>query len=263
MKKANDNLVFSVPSEDQLRFKALCEADESAIPPESVGIGTYNEKRIHRILKKFVCDDESCFEIKLGRYVADVLVDGRITEIQTAGFAPLEKKIRFYLENTDCKITVIHPMIAEKQIIRTDKESGELIRAKRSPKHQTPIDALPELLYVSEFIGNERLEIKLFMIRADEYRYSERMRYNKKGKYDNDIIPRELIEIYTVSSADDIRALIPESLRSEQHRTSELAKPLGCDGRRLYRALSCLINLKIFNKITNGKRSFVYEYTKG
>ena len=260
MKNTINSPKAQVQTSEQIRFKALCEADEAAIPPESVGIGTYNEKRIHRILKRFVCDNEACFEIKLGRYVADVLEDDRITEIQTAGFTPLEKKIRFYLDNTDCKITVIHPMIAEKQIIRTDKESGELIRAKRSPKHQTPLDVLPELLYVSEFIGNERVEIDLFMIRADEYRYSERMRYNKKGKYDNDIIPRELIDVYTIRSVDDIRALIPESLRDAPHRTAEISKILGYDGRRLYRALSCLVNLQILHKIPTGKKVVLYEF---
>ena len=113
-------------SEEQKRFISLCAEDESALPPESIGLGTYNEKRIHRILKKFVCDDENCHEVKLGRYVADVLESNRITEIQTAGFTSLNAKIRFYLENTDYNVTVIHPMIAEKTIIRADKESGEL-----------------------------------------------------------------------------------------------------------------------------------------
>ena len=247
-------------SEKKNRFSSLCTEDEAASPPESVGIGTYNEKRIHRILKKFVCEDESCHEVKIGRYVADVLKDGQITEIQTAGFTSLNAKIRFYLENTDYNITVIHPMIAEKTIIRTNKGTGELIRTKRSPKHLKPIDALPELIYISEFLDKPRFEIKFLMIRADEYRYSEKIRYRKKGAYDNDIVPRELIDISTVRSANDIKDLVPSGLRDAPHRAAELSSALGMKGRKLYRALACLTALGILKKIPEGTRGYIYEF---
>lgn len=249
-----------VRSEEQERFARLCAEDEAAMPPEAFGIGTYNEKRIHRIVKRFVCDDERCFEIKVGRYVADVLEGGRITEIQTASFSSLTDKIRFYLEHTDYHITVLHPMIADKKIIRTDKESGELIRTKRSPKHLKPADALPELLYIAEFIGDPRFEIRFLMIRADEYRYSEKMRYRKKGAYDNDVVPRELMYAETVRSVDDVRSFFPLELRDTVYRASDIGKALGLGGRKLYRALGCLTALGIIEKIPDGKRTYVYKY---
>ena len=245
------------------RFESLCAEDESISPPESVGIGTCNEKRIHRIIKRFVCSDENCFETKIGRYVADVLCGNEITEIQTASFANLIPKIRFYLENTDHNITVIYPMIAEKKIIRADRESGELIRTKRSPKHLSPPDALPELMYISEFIGEPRLEIKLLMIRADEYRYSEKIRYRNKGAYDNDVIPRELIGAYIIRSADDIRDIVPAGARDDNgHRAAELEKIFGYGGRKLYRAIGCLLKLGILKKVTEGKKNVKYYFDR-
>lgn len=262
MKKDNKNISSEQNcSEEQKKFASLCAEDETALPPESVGIGTYNEKRIHRIIKKFVCDDESCFEVKVGRYVADVLKDGHITEIQTAGFQSLTSKIGYYLESTDLHVTLIHPLIAQKRIVRADKESGELFYAKTSPKHQKPSDALPELLYVAEFIGNPRFEIKLFMISADEYRYSEKMRYRKKGAYDNDIILRELLSTELIDE-NAIRDLVTPSLRDGTHSASDFGKALGMSGRRLYRALACLVKLNILEKIPAGKRSYKYRYVK-
>ena len=261
-----NNTIFSpknpdIPTEKN-RFLTLCIEDESFSPPESSGIGTCNEKRIHRIIKKLVCDDESCFEIKVGRYVADVLCGNRITEIQTASFSNLIPKIRFYLENTDLDITVIYPLVAEKTLIRADKESGELIRRSRSPKHLSPVDALAELLYVSEFIGNPRFEIKLLMIRADEYRYSEKIRYRKKGAYDNDVIPRELLDVCFIRSADDVADIVPAGARDDNgHRAAELEKIFGYRGRKLYRALTCLVNLGIFQKVAEGKKNVKYYFT--
>ena len=259
--KRNTKIISSekIYSEEQKKFACLCAEDEKALPPEASDIGTYNEKRLHRVVKRLVCDDENCFEIKIGRYVADVLCEGMITEIQTGSFANLISKLRFYLESTDCNVTVIYPMIAEKTILRADKESGELIRAKRSPKHLSPVDALPELVYISEFIGDPRLEIRLLMIYADEYRYSEKIRYRKKGAYDNDVIPRELLGVYSIRSADDIKDIVPAGARDDSgHRAAELEKIFGYGGRRLYRALACLINLGILKKESEGKKCVKY-----
>ena len=248
-------------SEEQKRFSDLCDDEEKRLPPESTGIGTYNEKRIHRIIKRFVCDDEGCFEIKIGRYVADVVQGTHITEIQTAAFTSLTAKLKYYLESTDHSITLIHPLIAQKRIVRADKESGELFYTKTSPKHQKPSDALPELLYISEFIGAPRLEIKFFMISADEYRYSEKMRYRKKGAYDNDIIPRELLSVEIIDK-NAIRDFVAPLLRDGAHNAADFGKSLGMSGRRLYRALTCLVKLNILEKIPSGKRAYKYRYVK-
>jgi len=240
------------------KFAALCAANESAQPPEVAEIGTYNEKRIHKIIKRFVCDNECNFEIKVGRFVADVLNDGKITEIQTAGFTNLKKKLDFYLNSTDYSVTVIYPLIAEKTLIRADKESGELISVKKSPKHLHAPDSLPQLFYIAEFIGNPRLELKLFMIRADEYRYSERMRYRKAGKYDNDLLPRELLDIVTLTSPEDFRAFIPAELVGIQFSAADFSKATKIKGRNAYRALGCLTELGLLEKIPTGKRSFMF-----
>ena len=241
-------------------FADLCRADSERIHLRD-GIGRISEKRLHRIVKSFVAEDPATHETPVGRYVADVLKDGRITEIQTAGFQSLTSKIGYYLESTEYNITLIHPLIAQKRIVRADKESGELFYAKASPKHQKPSDALPELLYVAEFIGNPRLEIKFFMISADEYRYSEKMRYRKKGAYDNDISPRELLSTELIDESV-IRDFVTPSLRDGTHSASDFGKVLVMSGRRLYRALACLVKLNILEKIPAGKRSYKYRYVK-
>ena len=83
------------------RFSAICE-EERLLPCEKPqGIGVYNEKSLHRVLKRLICEDESAYEIPVGRFVADVLCDGHITEIQTRQLDRLLPKLKYYIERLE------------------------------------------------------------------------------------------------------------------------------------------------------------------
>ena len=111
---------------DREKFAKLCAEDGAGeICADSIGL--YKEKRLHRILKRLVCENPDAHEFKIGNYVADVFETGRITEIQTGSFYPLHRKLTYYLAKTDYEVRLVHPVIAEKRIIRIDKESGEVI----------------------------------------------------------------------------------------------------------------------------------------
>ena len=44
------------------------------------GIGTYGEKTLHAVMKKYIEPDESKHEIKIGKFVADIVNGEEITE---------------------------------------------------------------------------------------------------------------------------------------------------------------------------------------
>ena len=140
------------------RFAALCEEENNRLPPEGSGIGTYREKSLHRILKRWVCDREDCWEIPIGSYIADVVDGVSLTEIQTGSLRPLLPKLRYYLTETEYTVTVLHPVIAEKMIYRMDPETGELLRKRRSGAHGRVEDALAELRWLSELLPTWRLQ---------------------------------------------------------------------------------------------------------
>lgn len=53
---------------------------------ERYNIGTYKEKELHIILKKYFEPDSTYHEIKTNGFIADINRDGVITEIETSGF---------------------------------------------------------------------------------------------------------------------------------------------------------------------------------
>ncbi len=220
------------------------------------GIGTYREKRLHRILKRLLTEDgHGAAEVAIGRYVADVLGEEGIIEIQTGDFRPLLPKLRYYLEKTDHRIRVIHPIIAEKQLIRSDRETGEVLSSRRSNRHGRAEDVLPELYRLSELLPNERISVCVLLIRAEEVRFSERRYRCREGAYDAELYPLECVGEIVLQELTDYAAFLPPSRESfdaaEYGTWSKLKK------RKLYSALNALVSMGLLERISEGRK---YRY---
>ncbi len=228
---------------DKEKFRHLCEDDRILHSGDGDSIGTYNEKRFHRIFKRYITEDAACYEVRLGKYVADVMTDDTIYEIQTGSFASLREKVKYYLEDTDKRVVIIHPVICEKMLVRAERESGEVLYSKRSPKRGRDIDAVANLYYLSEVFPSDRLVLCLVHITAEEYRFSEARRYCKSGRYDSDLRPCELIDIRTLCKVSDVAELVPQELCGHEFDKEEFSKITKLKGRKLYYTLNsfCLI----------------------
>ena len=242
------------------RFDGLCAAESyrvQGIDAES-GIGIYNEKRLHRILKNTVCDSEDCFEVKVGRYVADVLDGDTIYEIQCASFKPLARKLEYYLTETEYKICVVCPMIAKKTVIRAERETGEIARMRVSAKKDGVWNALAKLYPIKHLLANERLSVMVMLIEAEEYRYSEAVRYRKTGKYDSELFPTALADSLTLCGADDYKKFRPEVLRGEEFSAADFAKLTKLKSRDAYSVLNVLSELGLLDRNKQGRNVRYY-----
>ena len=237
------------------RFERLIYKHMSA-ESEGSSIGTYKEKALHRILKDLITEDSNCHEISVGDFVADVLCDGRISEIQTGSFAPLKKKLLYNVNETEYSVNVIHPIIYEKTILRIDKETGELIRKKKSPKKGDIFDLLPELFYIKDVFGTKDLRITVFFINAEERRYSERRRYCREGAYDSELIPLSLESVLVIRDKNCIKPYLPNA---DSFSTKEFSSHSRLKGRRLSLCLAFLVSIGLLSKEKVGKQNI---YTK-
>ena len=93
------------------------------------------------------------------------------------------------------------------------------------------------------------------MLRADEMRYSERVRYRKSGAYDAELFPRELLGELVLRSAEDYRRFLPEGL--SDFTAAEYASFSKLRGRKLYSALNTLCAVGVLRKEQEGKK---YRY---
>ena len=242
--------------EDIQRFAELCRQDRALCENDGDSIGTYNEKRLHRIFKRYITEDADCYEKRVGRYVADVLCDGTFTEIQTGSFRSLTSKVAAYIESGEGSVCVLYPVICEKTLIRADKDTGEIIRTSRSPKRGSAADVLGQMYYLRDLVGEPRFCVRVMGVNAEEYRFSEAQRYRKEGRYDNDLRPTELVFEQILRTTSDYRALLPQALVGVEFTVTEFSSATRIKNRKAYSALNFLTYIGVLQKRMENRKSF-------
>ena len=260
-----------ISPEEKLRFSDLC-AEIAAGELCGEGIGTYSEKRLHKTLKSFFCDDPECHEVRIkpngdiggrgesgkGGYIADIFRDGEIIEIQTGSLYALKSKIRFYLEETDYIVTVVHPLAGIKYLSWIDTESGSVMSRRRSPKKKGLADAIPELYWLSDMLGNERLHFCFPILELDEYRLLDGWsRDKKRGSNRFELIPVELIDMECLA-ARDVRSLFPEGISGE-FTSKDFSRLTGFKGRKLYNTITLFCKVGVIERGEKRGRSYIYR----
>ena len=156
----------------QQYFQDLCnEIIRATRSQGEMGIGTLAEKRLHAAIKRYVCPNEDFHEVGVAgtRYVSDVRIGDEIYEIQTGSFYPMKKKIAYYLEKTDCSVTVVHPIPAVRWMSWVEPDTMD-ISPRRKVAGKKAIDLLPELYCLSEHLQDPRLRFRILYLR---YRISD------------------------------------------------------------------------------------------
>ena len=219
-------------------------------------ITTYMERDLHLSLKYKFCRDRSCHEIKVGRYVADVLSDGTVYEIQTGSFSPLRKKIEYYLNNTDYKIVIVKPIAKNRRIYWLDEASGEILKAPRlSSKHETLTSGISDLYYIRDFLGRERVSFCFPIMEIDEMRKLDGYGKNKKIRATSvDRIAGEIYSTEYINNVSDLAAAVLPLLPDEPFSRDELSKCLRLKGMKLWSAQKLLLETHILTARKDGRR---------
>ena len=247
MDKDNERLQ-SIVREEFLR-------DESA----TGNIGTYKEKRLHKILKRFYEPDECFHEIPVGNYVADILRENEIVEIQTGSFYPMKDKIRYYLEQTECSVTIVRPLPHIKWCVWIDPASGEAVSRRKSPKKMMPKDILRDWYYLKDYVGNKRLKIVFLLMETEEYRLLDGWSKNKKkGSHRFEFVPLNIIDQQVFCEGRDYLVFLPSDL-PKSFTAAEYMKATGIKSYAAYSLLSILCALGFLVKSNEKKgRSDLY-----
>lgn len=226
-------------------FDLLCrEALRESRTQGEAGIGTMQEKRLHALIKKYICEDPDCHEVGVAgsRYVADVRMGDAIYEVQTGSFYPMRQKIAHYLESTSCTVTVVHPISAVKWVSWIDPKTGEIAPRHKAPR-QKESELLAEMYSLLPYLSNPRLRFRLLLLETQDFRMlSDRRRNRKKGSVRYERVPLSLIDEWEFNSPKDFCRFIPQDL--PRHFTvsqfSSFTKIHGVDAYSSVRVLCAL-----------------------
>ena len=149
---------------NEMSFAAACRATQETGRADQ-GVGTLGEKTLHRVLKRMIEPDVSRHEVKLGNYVADVLNERGVFEIQTRSLHKLKPKLTALLPYYP--VTVVVPVIETKWLLVMDPETGELTGRRKSPKRGKAADLLGDLAYLKPLLPDPNLSFLLVRLEGD------------------------------------------------------------------------------------------------
>ena len=250
----------------KITFAKLCH-EELLREKERDGIGLYAEKRLHSVLKRWMYDDFTAHEQKvperggkISRFVADILTpEGEIIEIQTGELYPLARKIAFYMEHTDLRVTLVHPLIAEKQISWIHPETGELVSRSRSPKHDSVLSGIALLKPFAPYLGDPRFSLLFPFVELDEYRLLDGYGKAKKLRsHRYELIPLALSHAVRLSERADYLAYFPADL-PPRFTAKSFGKSARLRGYALYDAIAVFEALGAITRVGKEGRSTVFE----
>ena len=237
-------------------FADACAAAQAA-ERASGDIGTLGEKTLHAALKHYFAGDAESHEQKVGSFVADIVGENGIIEIQTRGFDKLRKKLTAFLDV--CPVTVVYPVAKLKWLVWIDPQTGEVTRRRRSPKTGTVWEVFPELYRIKPFLADAQLQIQVVLLELEEQRLLNGWsRDKKKGSTRYERLPLALCEEVTLQTSADYAALLPESL-PQPFTVRDLARTARISERTAQVALNIMTHLEAVQRVGKRGNAFLYE----
>ncbi len=223
-------------------------------------IGQLREKKLHSVLKYYFCSDSRFHEIRIGRYVADILVGDDIIEIQTSSFYSMKKKLDYYLSlpNID-NITIVYPVAYNKWVSWITPDTGEISNKRKSPKKGSIYDILPELYSIKDYVFRDGISFRVCLIDLNEYKILNGWDSKKKrgsSKYDKE--PIALIDDVLLNDIEDYYKFIPHSLAVEFTK-KEWEKETKLSPKNSGLALLFLRQIGVVEQVGKRGRAYLYQ----
>lgn len=272
----NDNIKINITSDQLYAFKKLCSEVLTSARSDS-GIGTLREKKLHAIIKKYVSPDERFHEIRVvdtidglsdeekkkgQKYIADVLIDKEIYEVQTGSLYPLLQKVKWYIENTDCHITVIHPIASKKYISWINPDTHEISPRKLSPKKVKLYDMADEFYPFRELLMSNRVGFRIMQLEIEEYRILDgygKSRKLRSTKYER--LPSKLYDEVDFFIPEDFLFFLPDDI-PEVFTAKIYSSITKIKGITAYSAIKILLSLGFIEENGRSGRSQTYKRTQ-
>ena len=200
-------------------------------------IGTLNEGALHAQLKDWCRREGDRIEERVGGYVVDLVREDLLIEVQTAGFAPLRRKLDRLLQ-THC-VRVVTPIALSRQIVRVSHD-GVVLSSRRSPKAGRPEDVFDRLVSLPALLAHPRFEVEVVLTHQDEVRmHSPGRAWRRRGWV---VMGRSLTGVdgsLSIASPADAAALLPVGL-PDPFDTADLAAAAKIDRRLAQQMAYCL-----------------------
>jgi hypothetical protein len=232
---------------------------QSVVASHSTGIGQLAERSLHATLKEHLARPGDQFEVRLGRYVIDIVRGDLLIEIQTRHLYALRPKLRRLLDDGR-RIHLVHPLPAERWIVREDGDRRPISRRK-SPKRAAVCDIFTELVRIPNLAAHPNLTLEALLIREEQVWRDDGRGSWRRGHWS--LVDRRLLgvaESAVFGSPADYLALLPPL--PEPFSNADLARAKGWNRHLASKATYALRAMGLLTAEKRGRTNlFTIEVT--
>jgi hypothetical protein len=236
---------------------------KKAPEPEKKTIGILAERSLHAALKKWYAQAGDVTEVPLEGFHIDIVRGDLLIEIQTRNFFALKRKLGRLLETH--RLRLIHPIAAEKWLVRVAADGVTEISRRLSPKRGTFEDIFDELVHVPALLAHPNFSLEILLIRQEEIRRVRRAREKpaKRTRFprDWDRHDHRLLEVLgsrRIESLNDVRAFLPAAL-PPLFTNRDLAQLVGNNYTRAQSMTYVMRQIGLVRAAGRRGRSILYE----
>jgi len=160
-------------------------------------IGLLNEGELHSRLKEYFEPNSEYHEIPCMGFVADILRDDTVTEIETCSFSNVKKKIKPFLQ--EYKLNIVYPLAIKRWVAFVNSETGEIGQRKKSTRPARLADMFRELYKIKEYLLLPNFSVTVVEAEIVEIKCRER-RPHKLNR-----IPLEFLGTHQLKTVEDYR----------------------------------------------------------
>jgi hypothetical protein len=220
---------------------------------------TYREGSLHAALKAryAAVTPGARIEAAVDGFVVDVAGDEELVEIQTGSFGSASRKLERLVETH--RVVVVHPIPAEKWLIRVDAD-GVVLRRGRSPRRGTAFDLFEELVHIPALLAHPNFRIELALTSEEEIRGPAAEGVRRRWPRDWTRLDRRLVEVLEtrrIDTPDDLAGLLPAGL-ADPFTTADLVAATGRSQRLAGRAVYCLERSGALARVARSGRFIQY-----
>ena len=232
----------------------VAESNPSVLP----GIGTLREGALHAQLKEWYRRPGDELEKRIAGSIVDIVRGELLIEIQTGDFAPLRRKLD--LLTREHPVRVLAPIALERRIVRLSSE-GEILSARRSPRHGRVEDIFSRLVSIPELLCRPQLEIEVLLTEEEELRIHQPGKaFRRRGWVVNGRSLSRVASCIRIAAPEDAAALLPSHL-PESFDTAELAEAAAITRRLAQQMTYCLRAMGMLEITGNRQRAHLYRRT--
>jgi hypothetical protein len=225
-------------------------------------IGTLRETELHAALKRHFARPQDQLEVAVGGYVADIVRDDEVIEIQTHNFAALKPKLLQLVEQH--RVRLVYPVAQAKWITRVKADQQTVLGRRKSPRHGALEDVFVELVSLPELMAHPHFTLEVVLIHEDEIRCPRpggpRPGRPRRRGSEWRICNRRLLKVVDSASfatPADFRRFIPADLATP-FTSGELAVALRRPDYVAHKITYCLRKMDTLAVVGKRQRAWLY-----